>query len=157
MEYILYIIAIFLVLNTIGTHFTRWVVRKVNLRKRIDYEALKRDLRYMSPRDFEIFTARLFNQLGYVSTVTQFSRDGGKDVILNGNIYIECKHYKGSVGREIANKLYGVMCADGAKGGIIITTGHFTHDCIQFCRKVGILLYDMNGILKLYKKAYKRA
>jgi HJR/Mrr/RecB family endonuclease len=159
MEYIIYIIAIFLVLNAIGTRLYRLVVRKVSLKFKIDYEALKRNLRHMNPREFEEFTGKLFSQLGYVTVVTQASRDGGKDIVLenrNGKIYIECKHYKGSVGREIANKLYGVMCADNAKGGIIITTGHFTSDCIEFCKRVGILLYDTSEILKLYKQAYER-
>jgi HJR/Mrr/RecB family endonuclease len=156
MEYILYIIAVFLVLNTIGTRLYRLLVRMGGLKRKINYEVVRRNLRYMSPREFEEFTAKLFNQLGYSSKITQATRDGGKDVILNNNIYIECKHYQGSVGREIANKLYGVMCADGVKGGIIITTGHFTTDCINFCKRVGILLYDMNDILKLYKKAYER-
>lgn len=159
MEYILYIIGLFLILNAIGTRLYRWIRRKLNLKFRIDYEALKSNLKYMNPREFEIFTTELFNQLGYVAVTTQASRDSGKDVILEGKagkIYIECKHYTGSVGREIANKLYGVMCADSVQGGIIITTGHFTKDCIEFCKRVGILLYDMSGILKLYKQAYER-
>jgi restriction system protein len=160
MDYILYIIVIFLVLNIIGTRLYRLVVRKVGLKNRINYYDLRRNLKNMGPREFEEFTAKLFDQLGYVSVLTQQSRDGGKDIILenrNGKIYIECKHYQGSVGREIANKLYGVMMADNAKGGIIITTGHFTKDCIEFCKRVGILLYDTSGILKLYKKAYERS
>lgn len=159
MEYLIFIIAVFLAINTLWTRLYRLIRKRVNLKNKVDYEAVRRNLKYMNPREFELFTAKLFDQLGYVSTVTQASRDGGKDVILqnkSGTMYVECKHYQGSVGREIANKLYGVMCADKVQGGIIITTGHFTKDCIEFCRRVGIILYDMSGILQLYKKAYER-
>lgn len=159
MEYIIYIVVIFLILNTIVSKMYRYIKRNCNLKNKINYEVVKHNLKDMTPREFEEFTGELFNQLGFVATVTQATRDNGKDVVLesrNGKIYIECKHYQGSVGREIANKLYGVMCADSVQGGIIITTGHFTGDCIEFCKRVGILLYDMSGILKLYKQAYER-
>ena len=61
----------------------------------------------ISPRQFEVFICELFNQHGYKSQLTPSGNDYGRDVILNDNIFVECKHYREDnyVGREICQKL----------------------------------------------------
>jgi len=81
-------------------------------------------LHYLSPRQFEVFCAELFKELGYDVELTPDGNDGGKDVILNNRIYVECKRYdKFMIGREICQKLLGAVEADGMEKGIIFTTG----------------------------------
>lgn len=121
---------------------------------------LKQHLISMNPRDFEFYCADLFKRLGYKSQVTKATADGGKDIILKsktGTTYVEVKHYSGSVGRPIAQKLKGAMSADNVNNGIIITTGYFTNECIQYCRQVGILCYDLKDILQLADKGKEYA
>lgn len=118
-----------------------------------DFNILKNRILAMGPREFEIFSAKLFELYGYKAYVTKSTGDGGKDIILQnkfGKAYVECKHFiNGSVGRPIAQKLMGAMVADNVNQGIIITTGTFTQQCIQYCRKLNILTYDMNDILEI--------
>lgn len=81
-------------------------------------------LHYLSPRQFEVFCAELFKGLGYDVELTPEGNDGGKDVILNDRIYVECKRFnKSMIGREICQKLLGAVEADGMEKGIIFTNG----------------------------------
>jgi HJR/Mrr/RecB family endonuclease len=97
----------------------------------------------MSDREFEIFCGMLYEMKGYKAIVTKATGDGGKDVILwkgRNKYYVECKHFskENKVSRCIANKLYGVMCCDNVQHGIIITTGQFTKQCLEWCKKTHI-------------------
>lgn len=133
----------------------RYLVTKSKYRKleKEDLNILKNRILAMDPREFEIFSAKLFELYGYNAHVTKSTGDGGKDIILQnkfGKAYVECKHFiNGSVGRPIAQKLMGAMVADNINQGIIITTGTFTQQCVQYCRKLDILTYDMNDILEI--------
>lgn len=122
-----------------------------------DQKLLEQKLKRMDPRQFEYFCTDLFKQLGYEAYTTQATADGGKDIVLKKKrkvTYVECKHFSefSTVGRPIANKLFGVMKADKADEGIIITTGQFTKDCLEFCKKVGIKCIGFNDIISLCMK-----
>lgn len=41
-----------------------------------------KDIRNMNPRDFEVFIANIFSDNGYSTKVTQYTSDGGKDIII---------------------------------------------------------------------------
>lgn len=119
-------------------------------------QELKYKILSLDPRSFEFFLADLFKALGYSCKVTKSSKDGGKDIIAlspQGKFYIEAKHYKGTVGRPIAQKLQGACCEGSNIKGIIATSGHFSEDCLDYCKKVGIQTYDLNGLLSLADKA----
>lgn len=55
-------------------------------------------IKRMSPREFELFVADIFEQLGFSVKITQATRDGGKDIIATKadpipyTLIIECKH-----------------------------------------------------------------
>lgn len=121
-----------------------------------DVILLKRKINNMSPDKFEYFCAYMFVLLGYNAHVTSSTRDGGKDVIVNNSMYIECKHWKAKVGRPVAMKLYGAMSADGIKKGYIMTSSSFTKDCLIFCKRTNIICYDLNDILNICKKVGRR-
>lgn len=55
-----------------------------------------------TPRQFEEICYELFQALGDDAYLMEDGPDGGKDVILDNKIYVECKRYNlDSVGREI--------------------------------------------------------
>ncbi|MVX64823.1 hypothetical protein GKZ28_14080 [Clostridium chromiireducens] len=82
-------------------------------------------LKLLSPRQFEYFCAELFKALGHKVYLMPDGPDGGKDVIVDDEIYVECKRYNGSfmIGREICQKLLGAVEADNMKKGIVFTNG----------------------------------
>ena len=98
-------------------------------------------LRDINPRCFEELIAELFHKQGFEVTLTPQTRDGGKDIHAVKNdqfgksLYlIECKRYatNNKVGVEMVRGLYGVVSAENATKGIIVTTSSFTKNAIDF-------------------------
>lgn len=95
----------------------------------------------MSGFDFEEFVARLLNKLGYgqVKEVL-FTQDEGRDVLIqspDGLIVVECKHQpKTGVGRPIVQKLHSAVISSQAVKGMLVTTGHFTEEAIEYAKKL---------------------
>lgn len=99
-----------------------------------DISKIKRVIQHLDGRQFEELCAWLFSKSGKYKSVilTEAERDGGKDIILDDEVYVECKRYADKatitedfmIGREICQKLVGAMVADGFKKGIIMTTGN---------------------------------
>ncbi|QPW62162.1 restriction endonuclease (plasmid) [Clostridium botulinum] len=112
----------------------------------------------MSPREFEVFVANLFTQLGYDAKVTEATCDGGKDVIATNSeekIYIECKHWNinNLIGREILQKLVGSAIGDDATRAIVITTSKYNKNALEYAEKVPWLeLWTVKDIIKALNK-----
>lgn len=102
----------------------------------------------LTPRQFEIFCYELFMALGYDAYLLPDGPDGGKDVILNKKIYVECKRYnKATVGREICQKLLGAITGDKMESGIIFTIGKINSNAKEFLRKIdNIQIWDFEKI-----------
>jgi len=89
------------------------------------------DLQKLTPSQFEVYIAELFNALGYQTKVTGKSGDGGVDVeaIKDGLVhYIQCKKFISSkVPVSAVRDFYGAI-ADRIDGGkaYFITTNVFT-------------------------------
>ena len=91
-------------------------------------------LHSLSPYDFERVVARMFEKKGFTVKITPQTRDGGKDIFIAKNdlcsflFYVECKKYSPDlhVGIDVIQRLYGVISAEKATGGIIATTSYFT-------------------------------
>lgn len=111
----------------------------------------------MNSRQFEFFCAELFKACGYAAKVTKAQNDYGRDIILNKGgetIFVECKHYKGVVGREICQKLLGSVNMFGVDKAIVITTGRFNKNAYEVQKMVGedkLELIDSTGILDMIK------
>ncbi len=89
----------------------------------------------VSSRQFEEIVAELLRHRGFDVRLTAASRDGGKDIYAAANdglgsfLYIvECKKYgpDQKVGVGVVRQLYGVVEAEQATAGIIVTTAYFT-------------------------------
>lgn len=91
-------------------------------------------LHNLSPYNFERVIARMFEKKGFTVKITPQTRDGGKDIFVAKNdlcsflFYVECKKYAPNqhVGIDVIQRLYGVISAEKATGGIIATTSYFS-------------------------------
>ncbi len=96
-------------------------------------------LRSLSWQDFERLVGEAYRRKGYTITETGGGgADGGVDLVLNKNgetIFVQCKHWKmESVGVIIVRELLGVVYDKKASGGIVITSGTFTQEALDFAR-----------------------
>ena len=86
--------------------------------------------------EFESLCKTIFEQLGYgrVELLPPVG-DGGRDLIIHepqGNTVVECKHQpKTSIGRPIIQKLHSAVISEGARKGIVVTTGKFSRQAIE--------------------------
>ena len=104
-------------------------------------------LNHMSWQEFEMLVGEAFRRRGYtVAETGGRGADGGVDLILGkgGEKYlVQCKQWKTyKVGVTIIRELYGVMTADGAAGGFVVTSGYFTQEAISFAEGKNIDLID---------------
>ncbi len=95
----------------------------------------------MSGFEFEEFFGHLLSKLGrgQVEKIL-FTHDEGRDILVRtttGLVVVECKHHpNGSIGRPIVQKLHSAVISSGAAGGILVTTGHFTKEALDYARKI---------------------
>lgn len=94
-------------------------------------------IRSIAWREFEELVGEAYKRLGYSVTATGGGgADGGVDLILTKNgeeLFIQCKHWKlEKIGVKVVRELYGVVAAEGASGGIVISSGAFTREARDF-------------------------
>lgn len=111
-------------------------------------------LRSMNWRDFELLVGEAFRQRGYTVAENGGSgADGGIDLQLTrgGETFlVQCKHWKAyKVSVNIVRELYGVMAAQGAAGGFVVTSGVFTADARSFAQGLNIELIDGTALKKI--------
>ena len=79
--------------------------------------------------------------------------DGGVDLILRRGgekLLVQCKHWRmDKVGVKIIRELYGVITAEGATGGIAISSGEFTQEAKDFARGKPLELINGTGLEKI--------
>ena len=107
----------------------------------------KTALTTMTWQHFEQLVGESFRRQGFsVLEMGGTGPDGGVDLVLNkdGKRYLgQCKHWKTwQVGVSVVRELNGVIAAQNADGGYVITGGHFTREAEVFARRCGIQLID---------------
>jgi restriction system protein len=121
-----------------------------DIAKRGAYEVLSK----MSWQDFEFLLSEWFKKQGYTTELTGGGgADGGIDIKLykDGQLYlVQCKHYRASkVSVMVVRELYGVMTAENAAGGFVVTSGRFTSEAYVFAEKINIELIDKQALVKM--------
>jgi restriction system protein len=101
----------------------------------------------MSWRDFERLVGEAFRRQGFmVSGFGGQGPDGGVDLGLakNGERFlVQCKHWRNrQVGVTVVRELNGVMAAQRAHGGFVVTGGEFTKEARNFAGSCQITLID---------------
>jgi len=110
----------------------------------------------MSWKDFEHLVGEAYRRQGYrVTERGGAGADGGIDLELRakGKTHIvQCKRWKTrTVGVELVRELYGAMVGEEAHGAILVTSGRYTPDAIDFSRDKPIKLVDGAGLVELLK------
>lgn len=117
----------------------------------------------LKPRKFEELIAELFKDMGYDVELTPATRDGGFDLRLISKLdvgsaltLVECKRFAPNrkVGVSALRSLYGVVEAQSATRGIIITSSSFTSSATAFHKKqeFRLALADYNNIVSFLKQ-----
>ena len=112
----------------------------------------------MSWQQFEILVGESFRLQGYrVVENGGAGPDGGIDLVLrkgNEKFFVQCKQWKAfKVGVQVVRELYGVMAAQGAAGGFVVTSGRFTDDAAEFAKGRNVSLLDGPKLFGLIKQA----
>jgi len=112
----------------------------------------------MSWQEFELLVGEGFRQQGYqVIENGGGGADGGIDLVLRkggDKFLVQCKQWKAfTVGVTVVRELYGVMAANGAAGGFVVTSGRFTDDVKAFASGRNITLVDGEALFKLIKQS----
>lgn len=100
----------------------------------------------MTWSQFEQLVGEGYRQQGYSVTDTGAGADGGVDLILakgGEKFLVQCKQWRAfKVGVEVVRELYGVMAAQGAAGGFVVTSGRFTEEATKFAAGRNVQLVD---------------
>jgi restriction system protein len=115
-------------------------------------------LNRMSWREFEMLVGEAFRLQGYkVSERGGGGADGGVDLVLRKGTethLVQCKQWKAyKVDVKVVRELYGVMAAEGATGGFVMTSGTFTADAQAFARGLNIELVNGPKLFALIQQA----
>ena len=112
---------------------------------------------------FEEKCLHLLQQMGFTASSTTSTNDGGIDIIaihsqpiLAGKYIIQCKDWKSNVGVTVVRELYGVVNAEGANKGILITSSAFTKGAEEFARGKTLELIDGEQLEHLIREHLER-
>jgi restriction system protein len=121
-------------------------IKRAKLYNKTSRSASQDSLNNMSWRDFEFLVGEYFRRRQFSVEETKDGADGGVDLIAKKGrekYLIQCKKWKTYlVGVKVVRELLGVVVADGATGGIVVTSGEFTKEAIAFARANNIMLLD---------------
>lgn len=139
-----------------GATLKRWATDR-----KLDTQTGAESLRELSWREFERLLAEAFRREGYaVEPGGGSAPDGGVDLRLfrEGRlVLVQCKHWKvWKVGVKVVRELRGVVSSEGADGGIVVTSGKFSADAVDFARTSGIRLVDGEELLLLIRAVQRR-
>ncbi len=141
----------FMALLLLGSFFS--FLRQIARAGRFDKTHSLSDIRGLSWRQFESFTAEAYKRQGYTVIETPEGPDNGVDLVLHKDgekTYVQCKHWKAaSVGVDKIRELLGSVTAGGAHNGIFVTSGNYTRPAREFARGCGIKLVDGDGLAAL--------
>ena len=112
----------------------------------------------MTWRQFEVLVGEGFRLQGYAVTETGGGGpDGGVDLVLRKDgerFLVQCKQWRAlKVSVSVVRELYGVMAAQGAAGGFVVTSGHFTDEAVAFAAGRNIRLVDGPKLFGMIRQA----
>lgn len=117
----------------------------------------------MTGREFEMFIAHLYEDLGYKAVVTPGSGDQGVDVIITDKnklrSAIQTKRYEGSVGNAAVQEVIAGRIFHKCSKSMVITNSAFTRSAISLAKQDGkVELIDRDALsLLIYQAKNKKS
>jgi restriction system protein len=153
-----YLIPLALVIGSIGSLLRSLTSRSLFHRVRREPEVQIASLGW---QQFESLIAEGFRRRGFQVTPRGGpGGDGGIDLVLTRErerFLVQCKQWRArSVGVAIVRELYGVMAAERATGGFVVTSGNFTKESIDFASGRNIELLDGEKVDELIRDGKPR-
>ena len=99
--------------------------------------------------DFEIKLAQLFEQAGYIVTLTKKTGDQGADLIMKMNekkIAVQAKYYTGAVGNKAVQEVIAAVGFYNANEGWVVTNSDFTKSAKELAIRHNITLINGNEL-----------
>ena len=114
--------------------------------KLLHLQSSMRDIRSLSPRDFERLVGAAYEQQGYSVGYAAGGQDGDIDLMMRRGretALVQCKNwYRSWTGVPEVRELFGVMTAEKATRGILVTSGVFSDEAIAFAKGKPLHLVD---------------
>jgi restriction system protein len=104
-------------------------------------------LESISWREFELLVGEAFRRKGFTIQETGLGgADGGIDLVLlkDGEKHlVQCRQWRRQLVQvNVVRELFGVMAAEGAKGGFVVISGRFTEDAKAFAQGKNLQLIE---------------
>ncbi len=121
--------------------------------KRKKNEELRAQLNWwysLDGRQFEKELNDLLRLRGYDTNLTQYSADGGVDILIRDGkrkIIVQCKAHKNYISPGIIRELYGTMIHEKADEAWLVTTSGFYSGARDFARDKPIRLITIQQLL----------
>lgn len=140
-----YVLPLLFVASAFLSLLKQW--RRRSLFNSVDAGTVSKSDQSLSWQQFEQLTGETFRRRGFqVTENDKGGADGGIDLVLqkDGEKYlVQCKQWRAfKVGVSVVRELYGVMAAEGAAGGFIVTSGRFTKEASDFAQGRNVELVD---------------
>jgi restriction system protein len=115
----------------------------------------------IDPYEFEYLVDSLYHKMGYATTMTRRTHDGGMDIIAGKvrpgqkeRILIQCRKSKKNISVDKVRSLLGVVSDNKATKGVFVTTANFTPDSKKIAEQTGrlelIALADFQKLMNEY-------
>ena len=107
-------------------------------------------------REFEIFVVKLFEKLGYDTTVTNRSKDYGCDMMLQQGKYriaVQAKRSESELNFTSVQRVLGSLKKYNAQLAIVVTNNKFISSAKQLAKIKDVVLIDRKKLLDLIELA----
>lgn len=147
------LIAIFFLMRAPVSALYAWRRRRL-----LDSQRGPDSIRALSWQRFETLVAEAYRRQGYtVRENLTTGPDGGVDLVLRKDgttVLVQCKQWRTmKVGVKVVREMYGLMAAEHAQRGIIITSGRFTQEAKTFAHGKPLDLVEEQELASLVANA----
>ncbi len=116
------------------------------------------DIENLTWMEFEHLLCQAFAREGYeVAHSGRAGADGGVDIRLRKagvHTLVQCKHWKvWQVGVKVVREMLGLVTHEQASRGIVVTSGTFSREAIEFARSNPIDLIDGEKLMRMISNA----
>lgn len=121
--------------------------------EQLDRQKSIESIRQLHWRNFEELVAEAYRRQGYRVTEGGFGADGGIDLELRNAdevVLLQCKQWKAQkVGVSVIREMFGILTASNANHVVVICSGKYTQQAIDFATDKPIELLDGNALVSL--------